>query len=152
MPMSKKLLITLAGFAALLYGAGAADTESNRPPHVTFVPVPTYTEMARVSRITGSVRVRVTAAANGAISRAVVVDAETHPGDSAARRMLSEIVLNNIRQWRFEAAPQGGADRQVTVEYVFRLEGEPDPCGRTRVTLELPGKVELVASPPAGFN
>lgn len=143
--------IAIAGIVAfvavLLTSAGG-----KQPLRETIVTALVYPPMARATRVTATATVRVEVTADGSVSSVQVVAFESNAKEPGAKGVFADAILNNLREWRFEPAVDGAAKRETRIQYVFRLEGEPDPCPQTRVTFELPDKVEVTAAPSAAFS
>jgi TonB family protein len=98
--------------ALLLIGGWAATStpkawgqETERKTRTRVPPV--YPELARRMNITGSVKVRVIVAANGAVKSASLVGG--HP-------VLANAALDAVKKWHFEVAPQESTE---VVEFRF---------------------------------
>ena len=85
-----------------------------RAPVKVFAPSPTYTELARRSRIEGIVVLRAVIDARG-----TVVSAEILRGLPMG---LSEAALDAVRQWRYEPATLRGRPVAVTFTLTVRFE------------------------------
>ena len=88
-------LLLAGGWAATRAPLAFGQEEISRKAKVK-VP-PAYPELARRMNIAGVVKVQVTVAANGAITRTKLVGG--HP-------VLANAALDAVWKWRFEAAPQ----------------------------------------------
>jgi len=99
---------------------------------------PNYPPIAKLAKLQGTVKVKLKLAANGKIMSASA---------SGADQILNGASKENAIQWVFssDAAKPQGCD--LTITYVYKLEGEPSYNPRERLILELPTRVELIAQP-----
>ncbi len=96
---------------------------------------PVYPAVANVAKIEGAVKVHVSVSADGKVASAK---------GSGAHEILNRASEENIRLWTF-SAPSAACD--ITVTYVYKLEGKPSYYARSRVILELPLRVEIISEP-----
>jgi TonB family protein len=87
--------------AAVMLGAGATgvraqDSDNEIVRRAKSKVQPVYPDLARKMNITGTVKVQVVVAANGAVKDAKVVGG--HP-------VLASAALDAVKKWRFEPAP-----------------------------------------------
>jgi TonB family protein len=102
------LMIVLAGLVvmpALLYPvrASAADAERKVKTRVS----PVYPELARKMAVSGSVKVQVTVAPNGAVKNVKVIGG--HP-------LLVDAAVDAVKKWKYETAPE---ETTQLVEFKF---------------------------------
>ncbi len=65
------------------------------------------------------------------------------PAVSAGHPLLSDVVLTNIRKWKFQPTPHSFT---MEVSYKFALRGEEESSPSEEVIFNLPHHVEIVAS------
>jgi TonB family protein len=107
-----------SGQATPTTAAPAASTASTVPELVTSV-LPTYPPPAASTKVQGLVELRVATTADGQVSDARVV---------SSIPSLEQAAVDAVRQWRFSAAPPGGA-RDIPVRVRFVLSPFPaDPA------------------------
>jgi hypothetical protein len=85
-------------------------------------------------------------AADGSVAEAVV---EAEDPSLTAHPILQSETQQLVRKWIFECqscAP--GVAFEHVIKFNYRLEGEDAPYDDTRVTLDLPDEVTIVARPP----
>jgi TonB family protein len=102
------LLAAVAGLAALNPVSAFAQDEARK---VKSRVTPTYPELARRMNVAGTVKVEVTIAANGAVTKTRVIGG--HP-------MLVDAAVDAVKQWKYE--PGSGETTQV-VEFKFNPQG-----------------------------
>lgn len=143
--MKHKLLV-LAVLGLILPGL---DGQQQRPARVCVrhVVVPTvYPILARQARVQGTVIAKLKVAADGTVTDAIV---ESQDPLLVAHPILQKATQQIVRQWTFECqtcAPGVGFEHEITFNY--RLEGEDSKFSDTRITMELPDAVSIVARPP----
>lgn len=89
------LLLVISGAAGVVGPNAWGQEEGSRKAKSKVQP--TYPELARRMKISGIVKVQVTVAPNGTVKDAKLVGG--HP-------VLATAVLDAVKKWRFEAAPQ----------------------------------------------
>jgi TonB family protein len=89
------LILVLLPFATTLLLAQQAQADMHRKAVQKVMP--SYPEMAKTMRLSGTVRVEVKVAPNGKVMSAAVLGG--HP-------LLAAVAVDAARQFRFEAAPQ----------------------------------------------
>ena len=143
--MRALLLPVVCLFAALLFCQG-----NNEPLPVVVTSLP-YPPAAWSNGATGSATVRIQIADNGDVTAATVVATTSNPKTVRDHGFLyASAAETNVRQWRFAPASAGNpSPRQLTVQYVFTLEGERDHCGCTKTVFHLPNRVDVTSTPPA---
>ena len=100
-------LVTLVGTLSLCR-AGAQTAQNDEISRRAKTKVqPSYPELARKMNITGTVKIEVTVAPNGAVKDARIVGG--HP-------VLANAALDAARKWRFEPAP---AESSGVIEFKF---------------------------------
>jgi TonB family protein len=126
----------IAGFFALLFslgllvgGAKSQDTSAVLP-RVLQHAAPVYPPLARQTRISGDVRLKITT--DGESVRDVEVESG-HP-------LLQQAAVDNVKTWKFEAHEPG------TFEVTFRYKLLPEDLSTE--FLESPGIVRIEATPP----
>ncbi len=112
---------------------------------------PEYPPLARMAGIQGTIQVRIIIERNGSVSKAEPVPWRRDGQTSADERILRREALNNIRKWRFEPLSAEGPPSELTVEYVFRMEGRASYYQRTENRFQLPSRVEIVTQPPSPY-
>jgi len=130
--MTKRLFSFLC-FALLSCGVEVND-ETRETLCVVHLECPIYDRLARITRLQGEVKVKITIGPDGKVLSAAGVSG--HP-------LLVKDVEQNIRKWTFIH----GSERTFEVLYDFRLE-EPevyeDPP--SRVSFDLPYRVRVVSN------
>jgi len=140
----------LVKFFGLLVLCGGLGAPTRSDPCVVFLVTPSYPPLARTARITGTVDLRVYLRCTGEVEAVDLIGVRSNARPDTGNAWLSETATNNIKAWVFDPAPEGCvAARQLDVQYVFKLEGEPAYYPDTRTTLRLPHIVEVVARPPS---
>jgi TonB family protein len=109
-------------------------------PHAVFVKhfevPPGYSPLARASGIQGTVTMKLTIAANGAVSSVSIVGARNH-------KVLEEQAMAMVNQWTFGCSDcKAGESYEHIVKFVYKLEGPNTPY---RVTGDLPDEVTISA-------
>jgi Gram-negative bacterial TonB protein C-terminal len=138
--------LVLFAMFALLFTIGAKPQNPARVC-VRHVSVPAhYPVLARQARLQGLVVAKLRIAADGSVA-AAVVGAE----DSVltAHPLLQSETQQLVRTWTFECqscAPD--VPFEHVIKFNYRLDGEDAQYDDTRVTLELPDEVTIVARPP----
>lgn len=89
------LVVVFCIFALVLTLAGAASAGDERK--VKSQVAPQYPELARTMHLQGTVKVEITIAPNGTVSKAKVVGG--HP-------VLAAAAVNAVEKWRYEAGPE----------------------------------------------
>ena len=138
-------LLSFAMFPLLI----SVHAQPQNPAHVCVrhVTAPTrYPVVARQARLQGTVIAKLRIATDGSVTEAVVAAEDplltAHP-------ILQSETQQLLRKWRFEClscAP--GVGFEHVIKFNYRLEGEDAQFDDTKVTLELPGEVTIVARPP----
>lgn len=99
-------LLLLGGATAIITSDAWGQEEGTRKAKSKVQP--SYPELARRMKISGIVKVQVIVAANGSVKDAKLVGG--HP-------VLATAVLDAVRKWRFETAPQ-----ETTENLQFRFD------------------------------
>lgn len=142
--MRYKLL--LVAMLPLLY---TVDVKPQSPASVCVrhLSAPTrYPILARQARLQGTVVAKLRIAADGSVVEAVV---EAEDPLLTAHPILQSDTQQLVRKWTFECqscAP--GVPFEHVIKFNYRLEGEDAQYDYTRVTLELPDEVTIIAHPP----
>lgn len=106
----------------------------------------TYPHLARQARIQGRVSIRLKISASGR-----VLDAQAATEDSLlkAHPILQSQALQLVRNWTFECIGcLNNAGYNHTLVFIYRLEGKQEPYNNSRVTMDLPDTVTIIANPP----
>ena len=117
---------------------GASGQTKKEEVCVKYIAPPIYAAIARHDgmKLEGTVEVQVEIAADGKVISAK---------GSGAHEILNRISEDNVRQWTFCPAK---SNSKLTITYVWKLEGEETYNPRpTRIILELPHYVEVIAQP-----
>jgi len=108
---------------------------------VRYLPVPTYSRLARMARLEGVVNVSVEIGADGTV---------VNVSSTGAHSLLRHEAEENVRQWTFQC-PARDCKFPFThrITYVYKLAGDnryedPPPV----VKLTLPDRVEITSHPP----
>ena len=100
--MSQRTTVALLAISAVVLAMGGMSIRAQQPQgeeiarRVKTKVAPIYPELARKMNISGTVKVEVVVAPNGAVKEARVVGG--HP-------VLASSALDAVKKWRFEAAP-----------------------------------------------
>lgn len=135
-------------FAALCLLPRVDGQKQQAPIHVCVrhLAVPTeYPALARQARIQGTAVAKLNIAADGTVSDAVV---ESQDPLLVAHPILQRETQQLVRQWTFQCescAPGVAFEHVITFNY--RLEGKDSRNAETRITMELPDEVNIVAHP-----
>lgn len=121
------LLLALLGFQS-------ASQEPSSEPCVMHVEALHYPALARQARIQGEVKVSALVDETGNVIL---------PAVSTGHPLLGEVVLANIRKWRFQPTPHSFT---TEITYEFTLSGEDGPSPSEQVIFDLPHHVQIVAS------
>jgi TonB family protein len=106
----------------------------------------TYPHLARQARIQGTVSIHLKISALG---RVLDAQAATEDPSLKAHPILQSQALQLVRNWTFECigCPNStGYDH--TLVFIYRLEGKEEPYNNSRVTMDLPDTVTIIANPP----
>ena len=142
--MRDKLL--LLSMLSLLFTVGA---QPQNPPPVCvrhLIPPTRYPVIARQARLQGTVVAKLTIATDGSVAEAAV---ETQDPLLIAHPILQSEIQQLVRKWTFECqscAP--GASFEHVIKFKYRLEGKDAEYDDTKVTLDLPDEVTILARPP----
>ena len=134
---------------AMLPFLSTVDAQPQVPARVCvrhLAPPTRYPIVARLARLQGTVVEKLKIAADGSVVEAVV---EAEDPLLTAHPILQSETQQLVRKWRFEClscAP--GVAFEHVIKFNYRLEGEDAQFDDTRVTLELPDEVTIVARPP----
>ena len=123
------VFVLLLSLLVLIGGAGSQDSPPAVLPKVLQHAAPAYPPLARQTRVSGDVRLRI--ATDGEAVRDVRVESG-HP-------LLQQAAINNVRTWKFERHQPGTFE--VTFRFKLLLEPQTE-------FLESPGIVTLEAVPP----
>jgi len=102
---------------------------------------------ARLARLQGTVAVKLMIARDGSVAEATT---ETKDPLLIAHPALQSETKQMVQTWTFEClscAP--GTTFKHTIRFNYRLEGADSDYADTKVTLDLPDEVTIVARPPA---
>ena len=138
-------LVILAALCLLL---GVDGQKQQAPIHVCVrhLVVPTeYPVLARQARIQGTAIAKLKIAADGTVSDAVV---ESQDPLLVAHPILQSETQQLVRQWTFQCescAPGVGFGH--VIKFNYRLEGKDSRNADTRIMMELPDEVNIVAHP-----
>ena len=105
-----------------------------------------YPIMARLARLQGSVVAKLRIAADGTVAD---VDVETKDTLLVEHPILQSEIRRLVKTWTFECptcAP--GAAFTHSISFNYRLEGDGSEHADTKISLDLPDKVTIVARPP----
>jgi TonB family protein len=139
----------LLSFALLCLLMPGLDGQQQRPARicVRHVVVPTvYPTLARQARVQGTVVAKLKVAADGTVTDAIV---ESQDPLLVAHPILQHEAQQCVRQWTFECqscAP--GVGFEHVIKFNYRLEGKDSQNADTKITMELPDEVNIVARPP----
>lgn len=134
--------VVLAGALAL-----SGDPEEVQHVFVKHVEVPVrYPQMAWLARVEGIVDVKLTMSPDGAVADATasVMNARRYHG------ILTKATEEAVKSWTFgcfDCPRNTGFGHSMIFEY--RLEGDRRENQNLRVTMDLPGRIVIVANPPA---
>ena len=81
-------------------------------------------------------------ARDGIVKQVRIVRQEAHPSDSQGR--LVNAAVQNLKTWRFEAAPHPDS---IRITYAYTIDASFAP-GHVSVQFRLPGQVEIRGRPP----
>jgi TonB family protein len=105
-----------------------------------------YPIVARQARLQGTVVAKLRIAADGSVAEAVV---EAEDPVLIAHPILQSETQQLVRKWTFECQScASGVAFEHVIKFNYRLEGEDARYDDTRVELELPDEVTIVARPP----
>jgi TonB family protein len=94
---------------------------------------PIYNEVARIARLQGDVRLRVSVDKEGKVSKATVIQ-------SNADKLLQDEAVKNVTEWNFNS----GEERVFERVYEFRLLMREIPSfAPTFATVDFPGRVRI---------
>lgn len=100
-----------------------------------------YPRLVRSARITGTVVVRLTIAADGSVAEAEAVSG--HP-------LLSQAASKNARSWKFSQSKPSDANKPAYLVYRFMVKGHcaaPDDC-RENISVDYPNLVNVRSEIP----
>jgi len=126
-----------------------ADGLSQTPAHVSvrhLISPTRYPALARQARIQGTVTATLRISAVGVVNEVVVAAQDpilvAHP-------ILQSETQRTIRQWKFECQScASGNSFEHTIKFTYRLEGDAAPYDDTKVIMNLPDEVTIIARPP----
>jgi Gram-negative bacterial TonB protein C-terminal len=138
----------LALFAALAI-LFAADTQAQDPAQVCIrhlVSPTRYPVVARQARIQGTVTASVRIGPHGVLREVVVAAVDpvlvAHP-------ILQDDTQRILSLWSFEChSCASGNSFEHLIKFTYRLEGEDAPYDDTKVIMDLPDQVTIIARPP----
>jgi hypothetical protein len=138
--------ILLVSILSLL---SAVDAQTLDPARVCVrhLTAPTrYPVLARQARLQGTVVAKLSIAADGSVAEAIV---RAEDPLLIAHPILQSETQQLVRKWTFgcQSCVPGAAFEHV-IKFNYRLEGEDAQHDDTRVTLDLPDEVTIVARPP----
>jgi TonB family protein len=96
-----------------------------------------YPRLARQARISGTVKIHFSVDASGTVADTRVVSG--HP-------LLAEAALRSVRAWKFE--PLGSGQINSEINFEFALLDVASGGYREEVTLDLPGVIRVLVTPP----
>jgi len=96
-----------------------------------------YPPLARQARIYGIVKIDFSVDASGAVKDARIVSG--HP-------LLAQAALANVRTWKF--APLGDGEINSEISFEFGLRDAANGGSQEQVTLDLPGVIRVLTTPP----
>jgi TonB family protein len=100
---------------------------------VTHLKSPNYNVVARFGRLQGDVKLQVSVAKDGAVSKVEV-------SESNAGKLLQDHAIENMREWKFNP----GEERVFVIVYEFRLVmPEIDHYPPSVVTVDFPDRVRI---------
>ena len=107
-----------------------------------------YPPLARLTRMQGTVVVKLTIGADGAVLAAESLTRDQDPRAAALPPLRAE-TEKLVKRWTFGCAYcSPNLPYEKTIKFVYRLEGEEASHDDTRVVMELPDEVTISASPP----
>jgi TonB family protein len=124
-------------FVALLLALLGFQTAAQEPPSepcVMHVESLHYPALARNTRIQGEVKVSAMVDETGTVIL---------PAVSSGHPLFNEVVLDNIRKWKFQPTPHSFT---IEVTYEFVLNGEVESCPPEEIVFDLPHHVKIVTS------
>lgn len=94
---------------------------------------PIYNELARVARLQGDVKLKVSIGRDGRVSKVLVAQPAPH-------KLLQDEAVKNIEKWTFNS----GEERTLEITYQFRLvEPELYYTPPSRVAVDFPSTVHI---------
>ncbi len=114
-----------------LFGFQSAGQEPSSEPCVMHVEALHYPALARQTRIQGEVKVSAMVDETGNLIL---------PAVSVGHPLLSDVVLANIRKWKFQPTPHSFTI-EVTYEFILTSEAEPSP--NEQVIFDPPHHVQI---------
>jgi TonB family protein len=105
-----------------------------------------YPAVARQARIQGTVTASLRISADGVVNEVLVVAQDpilvAHP-------ILQSETQRTLRQWTFDCQScASGNSFEHMIKFTYRLEGDDAPYDDTRVIMNLPDEVTIIARPP----
>jgi TonB family protein len=92
-----------------------------------------YNELARVARLQGDVKLRVSIGRDGRVSKAFVAQSNSH-------KLLRDEAVKNMEKWTFNS----GDERTMEITYQFRLvEPELYYSPPTRIVVDFPATIHI---------
>jgi len=121
-------------------------------PRIIHADIPLYPALAWALQLTGTVEIQVVvqkgAVVNAEVKSVVLGPTKYVLNDEGKKKVglyLSNPALANVKTWQFQ---QEDDSATFSVEYVYRIEGEPTPVsGNPIVELDLPRLVTVTARP-----
>jgi hypothetical protein len=143
-PMRYKL--ALLAILPILF---VADGQTQNPVHVCVRHLTSparYPVVARQARIQGTVTASLRIGVDGVVNEVVVAAQDpilvAHP-------ILQTETQRVVRQWTFQCQScASGTSFEHMIKFTYRLEGEDAPYDDTKVTIDLPDEVTIIARPP----
>ena len=124
-----------------------APTQTSTHVCIRHIDPPTqYPIMARLARLQGSIVAQLKINASGTVADVVV---ETKDSLLVEHPILQAEIQRLVKTWTFECpncAPGAAFTHSITFNY--RLEGDASDHANTKISLDLPDKITVVARPP----
>ena len=138
----RKLILCL--FISLTVCLGAEQIEEII---VTRCILPQYPDPLSADRVQGIVRVRAEIGKDGKVISAIGTMDSDQPLDKRQRRLV-RTAEENLREWTFYFYPHSKNFPKIhTVEYIFKVEGQPTIFPKPRYHVHLPDRVEMITEP-----
>ena len=108
---------------------------------------PEYPQIMLAGRVHGSFHVTAEIGKNGEVI-STVGPTEPKGVRGGSHLTLKSSALISLCQWTFRPpADQKDFPMKHTVEYIFKIEGEPTPNPKVHYTIQLPDRVEITGEP-----
>jgi hypothetical protein len=133
---------SLLAVVGILFVATFLSAQQSNSPliYVKHLEPPHYPALGRQAQIQGTVIVRLTIGADGAVLTTESI-ARAHP-------LLREETEKLVKRWTFGCVNcSPNVPFEKTIKFIYRLEGEGVPYDNSRVVMELPDEITITASP-----